>query len=443
MALVTHVSESPAACCQLCVATAPKTYVCCVKCQLIMCLPCSGYTFEPPAPFVLCASCRAGSLAGHEIPLDEDQARKRRAILRGLTLSYHTVLKHVKRAGTRTSQRNGVNQFLKFGEAMQMDVLPCPTSRYLLIAYAMYCLAWRDLDTSTINGHLVAVGGWHDYVHQVFQRAFPDTVVHFHNPLHNEEVQEMLTSLGENYKKKSRARVALTIAQARAMFDRGFKNTPSGDHNKLAVALSLLGMLRQKAATSLIVRYRIHVGPAGEQTVEFLEGTDVYVVRDTDLGDHIAINVDVDKNVNALKRRQGFIPDEVPALGLYPVAMLIRYIIKYRPPSGGFLLAAPRSAKMKTFRSNRFTGLSNAVKRAFTAVFPLDATVELIGSHSGRKSLAQWLWNAGNCRRVIADAGGWFMKRDAVDLYFKTAPKMILHAVRYVGMMAPRGPLVF
>ena len=35
------------------------------------------------------------------------------------------------------------------------------------------------------------------------------------------------------------------------------------------------------------------------------------------------------------------------------------------------------------------------------------------------------------------------MKRDAVDLYIKTAPKKILHAVRYVGMMAPRGPLDF
>jgi len=97
----------------------------------------------------------------------------------------------------------------------------------------------------------------------------------------------MLTSLGENYKKRSRARVALTIEQARTMFERGFTNTPSGEHNKLAVALSLLDKLRQKPATSLIVRYRVHVGPTGEQTVEFLEGTDIRVARDADLGDHI------------------------------------------------------------------------------------------------------------------------------------------------------------
>jgi len=254
----------------------------------------------------------------------------------------------------------------------------------------------------------------------------------------------MLTSLGENYKKRSLARVALTIEQARTMFDRWLKNTPSGEHNKLAVALSLLGMLRQKAATNLIVRYRVHVGPTGEQTVEFLEGTDIRVVRDADLGDHIAINVDVDKNVNALKRRQGFFPDEVPALGLSPVAMDAGALPhQIQAPVRWLPTVCPQERQEENFPHHRFTSLSNAVKRAFAAVFPLDATVELIGSHSGRKSLAQWLWNAGHCRRVIADAGGWFMKRDAVDLYFRTAPKKILHAVRYVGMLAPRGPLVF
>ena len=78
--------------------------------------------------------------------------------------------------------------------------------------------------------------------------------------------------------------------------------------------------------------------------------------------------------------------------------------------------------------------MAQAFKRAFRRVYPLDPVVELIGSHSGRKSLAQWLWNDGHCRRVIADAGGWFLKRDAVDLYFKTAPHTIIAAVRNIGV---------
>ena len=112
---------------------------------------------------------------------------------------------------------------------------------------------------------------------------------------------------------------------------------------------------------------------------------------------------------------------------------LLSYLREARPPSGGYLLSAPKSIVNKTFRPGRFTAMAQAFKRAFRKVYPLDPLVDLIGSHSGRKSLAQWLWNDGHCRRVIADAGGWFLKRDAVDLYFKTAARTILTAVRNIG----------
>ncbi len=71
------------------------------------------------------------------------------------------------------------------------------------------------------------------------------------------------------------------------------------------------------------------------------------------------------------------------------------------------------------------------------AGLPVDKeVVDALGTHSGRKSLSQWLWDDGHCRRLIADAGGWFLKRDAVDLYFKTAADTILAAVRRVGLKA-------
>jgi len=100
-------------------------------------------------------------------------------------------------------------------------------------------------------------------------------------------------------------------------------------------------MLRQKAATHLI----IVVDNTGTQSVEYLEGSNVRVVRDDDLGDHILIDVDVDKNVNALKRRKAYIPDEVRALGMFPVHMLENLLIKYRPPSGGVSSSRPPAAQ--------------------------------------------------------------------------------------------------
>ena len=52
----------------------------------------------------------------------------------------------------------------------------------------------------------------------------------------------------------------------------------------------------------------------------------------------------------------------------------------------------------------------------------------MLGTHSGRKTLAQLLWDRGFSRRLIADAGGWFLKKEAM-LYFKTALHVILAAL--------------
>jgi len=76
------------------------------------------------------------------------------------------------------------------------------------------------------------------------------------------------------------------------------------------------------------------------------------------------------------------------------------------------------------------------LKKAYRTAHP-DApqeSVSRLGSHSGRKTLAQMLWNAGFARRLIADAGGWFLKREAIDLYFKTAPAVILKAIASLAL---------
>ena len=55
--------------------------------------------------------------------------------------------------------------------------------------------------------------------------------------------------------------------------------------------------------------------------------------------------------------------------------------------------------------------------------------LKMLGTHSGRKTLAQLLCDKGFSRRLIADAGGWFLKKEAMDLYFKTAMHVILMAL--------------
>ena len=78
--------------------------------------------------------------------------------------------------------------------------------------------------------------------------------------------------------------------------------------------------------------------------------------------------------------------------------------------SGSFLLCAPKADKpAPKFFSNAFTGFARIWRDTFKRLFPSEHD-RLVASHSGRKTLAEALWNDGWCRRVIADAGGWFLR---------------------------------
>ena len=44
--------------------------------------------------------------------------------------------------------------------------------------------------------------------------------------------------------------------------------------------------------------------------------------------------------------------------------------------------------------------------------------------------MAQWLWDAGHSKRVIADVGGWRTREDAVDGYFRTQGAAVLRILR-------------
>jgi hypothetical protein len=197
-----------------------------------------------------------------------------------------------------------------------------------------------------------------------------------------------------------------------------------------------LGMLRVGGVSKLIVDYEVVVGAGGQHTIDFTDSSDVIIARDDTLRDeYIEINVDVDKNVSSHNRRLAYIPATVTALDAFPAAWLTDYLLTVRPPSGGPLFARPTKKGFAAKAPNASADSMRAYKRAcgHGGLGRDKALAEALGTHSGRKSLAQWLWDDGHCRRIIADAGGWFLKRDAVDMYFKTARHIILKAVMGVG----------
>ena len=112
-----------------------------------------------------------------------------------------------------------------------------------------------------------------------------------------------------------------------------------------------------------------------------------------------------------------------------------------QPPSGGPLLAFP-DKKGPGFAPKPSASFNKHLRDAYQRAFP-DVSAEYlsrIGSHSGRKTLAQMLWDHGFSRKLIAEAGGWFLKREAVDLYFRTSALLILRALVALRVDTPELP---
>ena len=195
-------------------------------------------------------------------------------------------------------------------------------------------------------------------------------------------------------------------------------------------------MLRNVAASHLRVAYDVTIDADGRESVVFSSKTEIGVRFDTAFGaDIVYANVREDKNVDARRAAEGgrkaYCPAVLPNFGIDFGRDLVEYILYVRPPSGGPLLIRPskKGFGFDSVKSNNFSKdyLQPAYRQAFPDVSP--DYLRRLGTHSGRLTLAQLLWNAGFERRLIADAGGWFIKREAVDLYFSTASLHILQAM--------------
>lgn len=233
-------------------------------------------------------------------------------------------------------------------------------------------------------------------------------------------------------------RLAISFAELFGLLERGFVGrTRRGKWSRVYAEMLNFLMLRDTAATNLICRYTIAIDPiTGEETVVFLPGSELRVYFDVAFGGNVVeVSVYEDKNVDSRKAagggRKSYAPADLPNFNTNFGNDIINYILTVRPPSGSRFLARPE-AKSHGFKTTKYGGFSKtylqpAYKLAFPDVSP--AYLKRIGTHSGRLTLAQLLWNQGFERRLIADAGGWFIKREAVDLYFSTAALHIIRAV--------------
>lgn len=344
-------------------------------------------------------------------------ARMRRA----LTKTLLSMEREVLRSTTRTQVLRGLADLQKYGDLLGQLALPATelsVANYLV--FSVTCREPDTLDSSTVLNYAQGQSLWHDMVRE--QTGLPLV-----NPYKTRRVRRMLKHLGNHYKKPSKAKLPWSIAQMRRMYRHGYPDTRSGRHRCLTLMFSNVGMLRKNASRRLTCTYELL-----PRTIIYAPDSRVKVVRERGQRPLIHAAVAADKNATSKKRRDVYIPDKVRALRINCVKMLEDYLRREKPPSGGLLLAAP--VGRTRFRDTPYSNHHAAFRAAYKRAFPEADDTDKFGSGSARKAMAQWLWASGWAKRVIADAGGWFCKKSAVDQYFKTQPRDILRAIRNVGL---------
>lgn len=388
-----------------------------------MCTECSPLAEQPIIPLQVCIDCELQGSSHRHIVHDPSHTAERRGLTAAVQHLEHCLLRPSSQAGVI----RGVQDFENFAE--HMGELGLPADPVVVCLWLVYCITIRQpevLDASTIMSYANACRVWHDLVRNV-------TGLPLKNPFRDPRVRRLMKHLKAHFKKESKAKRPFTLMEAKRMYSTGFRtHTRSGRHHLVTFMFSNLGLLRKNASRQLRCTYRVR----SNGRVTYPADSQVRVVRPPPPEpSYIHVRVggrhSSDKNATAAKPGDRFIPAIVHQLEVHPVELFEAYLVLERPPSGGLLLAAPLG---KTgFRDTPFTNHGEAFVKAYERSHPEADDSKLVGSGSARKALAQWLWSGGWAKRVIADAGGWFCKKSAVDLYFKTDPDRILDAIENVG----------
>ena len=379
---------------------------------------------EPIVPVVECLRCRV------DINAKEQWFRGKKAakLMKRLMRTEVEMENQFLRGSTVTSIHRGRKDYMNFAEGHHLPPLAATDGQ--MTAYIAHSLHYRGdglkiIDSSTLQNYVTAQGSYTKALRRALRAPS------LYNPAKSERVRMLMKVARDEYKKPSKAMRPWLITEVKRMLKKGFHNTRSGKHRRLCLWFHTLGVLRQTAGSILRVFFRIN----RKGKIRWKSKSHISV-RKADGVKYIEVMVDVDKNVKKWKLRRACIPHHVHNLGIYPVKELEAYIRESGVKSGDYLMAAPApKGRGNRLRQNPYTNQVSAFRSAYRRAYPSATSddAKKYGTTSCRKSLAQWLWDDGNAKRVIADQGGWAIRTDAVDIYFKTGRTKLLYAVANAG----------
>ncbi|KAK3281431.1 hypothetical protein CYMTET_10781 [Cymbomonas tetramitiformis] len=297
--------------------------------------------------------------------------------------------------GTTVIQRRGVRDFRDFLVHVAGHDLPASVQDVMgYIAYAVEVRPFR-LDSSTVRSYLTGVTVWHYEMRDTLGEApileEDGSPFVLRIPTKHPSVRALLTVLDKHYKRPSKAKRAWTPAEWRRIFHFGFVlSGRSGRFQQLVYMMKTFGCLRPGAVRWLRVYFDLYwEGPS--LCIHWRKPpvpTDPHVLvvhNDEELSPYIRGSLVFDKNADARKPKEFFIPSEVPALGVFPVQMLEEYVVREGLTSGSLLCRAPKGAS--GWYPGPYSGFGRAYQKAFARAFPGRDDACHYGGGSLRKSL--------------------------------------------------------
>ena len=353
---------------------------------------------------------------------DPDLDRSRLLLLQGHTAALTALRQDFLRDGTTKRHVHNLKSYNDYCRVM--GVRAFPPAVHDLELFVVYALTTRRpvLDPASIKLTLGAISGYMIQLQRVGLRVTPPW--HLENAAKSGVINNLLKTCVENYKLPPRAKLQMSVETMFEVLFKGFDNsTRFGLHQLTFFLISMCAPCRPGAVAHIKIYYATsgdRVCTTADSDIRFFpEGTPIWPFA------YILIRITCEKNVTPSSPAWKYIPGVMLGCNIYDI--IHGYVLNQRPPSGGFMMVAPRSAHGSTFWDVSYTNWNPAFHKAVTRALHGALDAKDYGGGTPRKSFAQWMNATGVPRHVMADICGWSLRnRDAMDGYMKTTPEMMM-----------------
>lgn len=410
--------------CESCGENPLRTNFCCGPCERALCAECAGAGRINTCTIIECVRCQLVKSAGTRTLSSGDSTldQHRLLLLQGHTAALTQLRQDFLRGLTTKRHMHNLKSWTDYCQLM--GVRAYPPAVHDLELFVAHALTTRQpvLDPASIKLTIGAISGYMIQLQRVGLTVDPPWVLE--NAAKSSVITNLVNTCVTNYKLPVRAKQLMSVEVLCEVLFKGFDNsTRYGLHQLVFFILSMCLPCRPGGVAHIKISYTVfgdRVCTTENSDIRFYpEGTPIWRRA------YILVRIACEKNVTPDNPAWRPIPGVMLGRNIYSI--IHDYVLTQRPPSGGYMMVAPKSPQGKTFHDTPYTNFNPAFQKAVSRGLNGALDARDYGGGTPRKSFAQWMNATGVPRHVMADICGWSLRnRDAMDGYMKTTPEMVL-----------------